>query len=51
MMVDDFGFDLDTLRSFMQNGLDAAWIGEDERAHWRKQWTSEFDALRAGLDG
>jgi len=51
MMVEDFGFDLDTLRSFMQNGLDAAWIGEDERAHWRKQWTSEFDALRAGLDG
>jgi adenosine deaminase len=50
MMVEDFGFDLDMLRSFMHNGLDAAWIDDDKRARWRREWTHEFDALRAGLD-
>jgi hypothetical protein len=31
MMVRDFGFGLDDLRGFMHNGLDGAWIDEDQR--------------------
>ncbi len=47
MMVRDFGFDLDDLRGFMQNGLDAAWIDDGTRQSWRADWTGRFDALRA----
>jgi adenosine deaminase len=46
MMVDDFGFGLDDLRGFMENGLDAAWIDETQRAKWRREWGQEFDQLR-----
>jgi adenosine deaminase len=49
MMVEDFGFDLDDVRSFMHNGLDAAWIDDGQRSAWRREWTLEFDALRAKL--
>jgi adenosine deaminase len=46
MMMRDFGFGLDELRAFMLNGLDAAWIDEDTRRNWRREWSAEFDALR-----
>lgn len=49
MMIEEFDFGLDDLRSFMHNGLDAAWIDDTQRAKWRKQWTLEFDALRVKL--
>jgi adenosine deaminase len=49
MMVEDFGFGLDAIRGFMLNGLDAAWIDASQRAHWRRDWTNEFDTLRAKL--
>jgi adenosine deaminase len=51
MMVQDFGFGLDDIRAFMVNGLDAAWIDESQRSTWRREWTREFDALRARVDG
>jgi adenosine deaminase len=47
MMVRDFGFGLDDVRSFMNNGLDAAWLGEEQRSAWRTEWNREFDTLRA----
>ena len=47
MMVRDFGFGLDDLRSFLANGLDGAWIDDDRRRAWRTAWLAEFDALRA----
>jgi adenosine deaminase len=50
MMMRDFGFGLDDVCGFMYNGLNAAWIDEDLRARWRREWTIEFDALRAQLD-
>ncbi len=46
-MVRDFGFGLDDLRGFMHNGIDGAWIDEGTRARWRREWTAEFDTLRA----
>ena len=49
MMVRDFGFGLDELRGFMLNGLDAAWIDEDTRRRWRRDWSAEFDALRRNV--
>ncbi|VTU38882.1 Adenine deaminase [Variovorax sp. PBS-H4] len=49
MMVRDFGFGVDDLRTFMLNGLDGAWIDDGTRRAWRAQWTQQFDALRAQL--
>jgi adenosine deaminase len=46
MMVRDFGFGIDDLRAFMLNGLDAAWIDDDTRRRWRREWAAEFDTLR-----
>jgi adenosine deaminase len=51
MMVRDFGFGLDDVRSFMHNGLDAAWIDDGQRSAWRDAWTREFDSLRARFEG
>lgn len=47
MMVRDFGFGLDDLRSFMHNGIAGAWIGDAQRTRWQAEWSAEFDALRA----
>jgi adenosine deaminase len=49
MMVEAFGFSLDELREFMLNGLDAAWLDDDRRRTWRREWTAEFGALRKDL--
>jgi adenosine deaminase len=49
MMVRDFGYTLDDLRAFMMNGLDAAWIDDDTRRRWRREWSAEFDALRGSV--
>lgn len=50
MMARDFGFGLDSLRAFTDNGLQAAWIDADTRRAWRREHLAEFDALRAQLD-
>lgn len=50
MMVRDFGFGLADLRGFMLNGIDAAWIEEDDKQGLRQEWSARFDALRARLD-
>jgi adenine deaminase len=49
MMVRDFGFGLDDLRSFMLNGIDGAWVDEAQRIRWRIDWCAQFDGLRASL--
>ncbi|ETW92323.1 MAG: adenosine deaminase, partial [Candidatus Entotheonella factor] len=46
-MVTDFDYSLDDLRSFMCNGLLGAWIGEETRRQWIREWTAEFDHLVA----
>lgn len=51
MMVEDFDFNLDDLRSFMINGIDGAWIPETLRQQWRTEWTAEFDRLRQRTPG
>ncbi|RZA11850.1 MAG: adenosine deaminase, partial [Lysobacteraceae bacterium] len=47
MMVRDFGFSVDDLRGFMQNGVDSAWVDESTRRLWRTEHLAAFDALRA----
>lgn len=49
MMVRDFGFSIDDLRGFMENGLDGAWIDDGTRRALRAQFSREFDALRQRL--
>lgn len=46
MMVRDFGFTLDDLRGFVDNGLDAAWIDPETRRQWRQEHRAAFDAAR-----
>ncbi len=52
MMYQEFGYSLSDLRKFTLNGLDGAWIDEDVRVEWKKQFATDFDdALqRYGLD-
>ncbi len=45
-MQRDFGFGADDLRSFMLNGLDAAWIDDATRRQWKSAWGLRFDDLR-----
>ena len=47
MMVESFGFGLEDLRTFMLNGLDAAWIDDSTRRAWRTDAMARFDALRS----
>lgn len=46
-LMRQFGFDLDDMRGFMLNGLDAAWIDESTRRDWRRDFSARFDALRS----
>ena len=49
MMIEHFGCDIDDLRGFLINGLDGAWISDDLRKQWRREWIAEFDTLRLRL--
>lgn len=48
-MIEDFGFDLDSIRQCLLNGINAAWQPEETKARWRREWLSQFDSLRAQL--
>ncbi len=47
-MVTEFGYALSDVRDFMCNGLVGAWIDEETRRTWLREWTTEFDDLVAG---
>lgn len=47
MMVRDFDFGMADLRSFVVNGLDAAWIDDGTRRAWLTEWLAAFDAQSA----
>ncbi|MDD1782579.1 adenosine deaminase [Enterovibrio sp. ZSDZ35] len=49
VMVEDFGFDLDSLRQMMVNSIQASWADDDTKQQWLKQWCHEFDSLRSQL--
>ena len=50
VMVEDFGFDLDGIRQLMLNGIEGSWLSAPVKRCWMKEWTAEFDALRAQLN-
>ncbi|WED25231.1 adenosine deaminase [Vibrio sp. DW001] len=49
VMVEEFGFDLTSLRQMMINSIQASWAPEDIKQQWKHEWSLEFDHLRAGL--
>lgn len=49
VMVEELGFDLDAIRQMIENSIDAAWVSEQQKLTWKKEWLAEFDHLRAQL--
>ncbi len=49
VMVEDFGFDLGSLRQMMINSIHACWMPEKIKQQWLQSWCSEFDLLRQTL--
>lgn len=49
VMVEDFGFDLDSLRQMLINSIEACWMPEDTKQQWLAEWTADFDRLRGTL--
>jgi len=49
VLVEDFGFDLTSLRHMMVNSIQASWASENIKQQWIKEWCLEFDCLRSNL--
>ncbi len=49
VMVEEFGFDLDSLRHMLALGVRASWMNEADKTACASAWLAEFDALRARL--
>ena len=49
VMVEEFGFDLDSLRQMMLNSIEANWMPEQTKQRWIEEWSDEFDCLRQNL--
>ncbi|MGF1701764.1 adenosine deaminase [Photobacterium makurazakiensis] len=49
VMVEDFGFDLDSLRQMMVNSIHASWMPESVKQQWLDSWGVAFDNLRSSL--
>ncbi len=50
LMIEQFGFSLDELRQQIAVGIDAAWISDDLKRAWTREWLAEFDHHRAALE-
>jgi len=49
IMVEDFKFDLDSLKQMMINSIKASWISEQTKQQWLTDWISEFEQLKNNL--
>lgn len=49
VMVEEFGFDLTSLRHMMLNSIKASWAPEQLKTQWLTEWANTFDALRCCL--
>ncbi|MET3667489.1 adenosine deaminase [Caulobacter sp. 1776] len=47
LMHSHLGYDMADLREMMLNGVDGAWVDDDQKARWRAEWPAAFDALVA----
>lgn len=48
-LIEDFGFNLDEIRQFILNGIDACWVCDKTKDEWREKWIFEYDDLRSML--
>jgi adenosine deaminase len=51
LMFSHLGCDIADLRRFLLHGLRGAWIDEETRRLWSRQWTAQFDGLAAAIPG
>ena len=49
VMVEDFGFDLSSLKQMLINSIEACWMPTEVKQQWLTEWVDEFDTLRANL--
>lgn len=49
VMVEDFCFDLESLKQMMFNSIEASWIPKETKQKWLRDWSSDFDLLRKNL--
>ena len=42
-------FTLPQLRKMLENSIEAAWVSDEQKAAWKKEWLEEFDRLAAEL--
>lgn len=49
LMFNWLGFDLPALRGMVENSIDAAWVSDEQKALWKKEWLAEFDRLAQAL--
>lgn len=50
VMVEELGFDLDSLRVMLINTIEACWVAPEQKNQWRDLWLTEFDQLRNALE-
>lgn len=49
LMFDFLGFELPQLREFLINSIDAAWVDEEQKSQWKRDWCAQFDQMAAQL--
>lgn len=49
LMFNWLNFTLNDLRGMLINSIDAAWVSEEQKTQWKKDWLTEFDTLVAQL--
>ncbi|MGP5070294.1 adenosine deaminase family protein [Psychrobacter faecalis] len=49
VMVEEFGFDLTSLRHMMLNSIEASWAPEQLKTQWLVEWALAFDSLKSCL--
>ncbi|UJF18872.1 adenosine deaminase [Vibrio sp. SS-MA-C1-2] len=49
VMCEDFGFDLDSIKQLMLNGIQASWLSDEKKKQYIQDWSVLFDLLRNRL--
>ena len=42
-------FTLPQLRKMLENSIEAAWVSDEQKTAWKREWLEEFDRLAAEL--
>ena len=51
LMYNFLNFTVSDLKAFMLNGIDGAWIDEETKQKWKREWSEEFDRLAEKFPG